>query len=118
MDFDFKIVRNERIHSVVHHQHGTAGGVEYGEVQHSPEKILMFAEFLRPCFKLLGPFILVLCKIIIAIEQELQLVIRIPGVSENTHQVHVKFMQVAEIRIVVTLYLFTHLIFNTKRVDL
>lgn len=116
MDLDLEVLGNEGIHPVIDHQHGAVCGIEHGEVKHRPEKILMFAKLLCPQLELLAPFFPVLGEVIIAIEEELELVIGIPGIPENTHQVHIELMQVSEICGMMVPDPPAHVIYNTQGV--
>lgn len=101
MDPDLKILADESIHPVVYHQHRTVCGIEDREIEYGPQEVMMFAKRFYPVFKLKGPFFLILIKGIFPFEQEFKLIVAVEFEPEHTHQVHVEFVKMAEIRIVV-----------------
>lgn len=105
---------DEGFHPVVYHQHRTVYRVEYGKIKHSAKEAMVFAELFRPGFELFSPLALVLCKVVCAIEQKLQLIVRISCVPEDTHQVDVEFVEVSEVGLAVILDLRCHFIHNTQ----
>jgi hypothetical protein len=103
MDLYFEVLDNERVHPVVDHEDGAVGRIENGEIKNGSDEVLVFAEFLRPLFELGGPFVLVFFEVVRAIEKEGELVVVIVGETKDAHHTQIKFLQVAEIFVVVLL---------------
>jgi hypothetical protein len=116
MDSHLKVLGDKRIHTVIDHQHGTFGRVKNGKVKHSPQKILLFAEFLHPTFIMGSPFFLILMQIVFSFENKLQLVVTIVFITEQAHEIDIKLMQVPEVGVVMFLYFSRHLILDSKRI--
>src|SRR5688572_5425487 len=94
MNTDLEMLGNERIHPVIYHQNGAVGRIEYSQVKHGSQEVLMCTKFFHPLFKLPCPLVPVLLTIVLSVKQEGELVIAVMPVPENAHQVNVKFVEV------------------------
>jgi len=116
MDPDLEKVRDKNIHPVVDHEYGAIRRIEYGQVQDGSQKGLMFTEFFSPFLELLRPLVAVALVRIRAVKKELQLVVVVVHVPEDSHQRDIKLVQVTEIGPGMSLNLQRRLIRDAERV--
>ena len=114
MESHFKVLTYEGVHPVIHHQHRAIRRIEHSEVEHRPQKVMMRAKRLCPLLKLYCPMFLILMKGVFPFKQEFQLIITIKLEPKHTHEVQIKFAQVPEIRVLMLLDLYGHVVHHAE----